>query len=156
VNRRPALEPWASFPSFRAVSGAGFETTLSDDNAAVRFRSTPTVISTDPPLHGHLRGIVNRGFTPSRIERIAPGIQEITDALLDDAVARGEMELMQDLAIPLPVTVIAELLGVAPERGDDFKRWSDLFLSTMAMTPYPETFKKIEAMPRSWCSAGFC
>lgn len=123
---------------------AGFETTLSGDNAAVLFRSTPTVISADPPLHGHLRGIVNRGFTPSRIERLAPRIQEITDALLDDAVARGEMELMQDLAIPLPVTVIAELLGVAPERGDDFKRWSDLFLSTLAMTPDAETFKKIE------------
>jgi cytochrome P450 len=95
-------------------------------------------------MHTHLRSIVNRGFTPSQIERIAPRIQEITDALLDDVVDRGEMELMQDMAIPLPVTVIAELLGVAPERGDDFKRWSDLFISTLGQTPDAETFKQIE------------
>jgi cytochrome P450 len=117
---------------------------LSDDNASAVFRATPTVISADPPLHGHLRAIVNRGFTPSQIERVAPRIQEITDALLDTVVARGEMELMGDLAIPLPVTVIAELLGVAPERGDDFKRWSDLFISTLAQTPAGETLKQIE------------
>jgi cytochrome P450 len=123
---------------------AAFETELSSDNAAVLFRTTPTVISADPPLHGHLRDIVNRGFTPSQIERIAPRIQEITDALLDDIVARGDLELMADLAIPLPVTVIAELLGVAPERGDDFKRWSDLFISTLAQMPDAETFKRIE------------
>jgi cytochrome P450 len=123
---------------------ASFETTLSNENAAVLFRSTPTVISADPPLHGHLRSIVNRGFTPSQIERIAPRIQEITDTLLDDIVERGELELMQDFAIPLPVTVIAELLGVAPERGDDFKRWSDLFLSTLGQTPDATRFQLIE------------
>lgn len=120
------------------------ETRLSSENAAVLFRTTPTVISSDPPRHGRLRNIVNRGFTPTRIERVAPRIQEITNELLDDAISRGEMELMRDLAIPLPVTVIAELLGVAPKRGDDFKRWSDLFLSTLAQTPETETFRQIE------------
>ena len=120
------------------------ETKLSSENAAVLFRTTPTVISSDPPRHGRLRNIVNRGFTPTRIERVAPRIQEITNELLDDAISRGEMELMRDLAIPLPVTVIAELLGVAPKRGDDFKRWSDLFLSTLAQTPETETFRQIE------------
>ena len=123
---------------------ASFETMLSSDNAAVLFRTTPTVISSDPPRHGRLRNIVNRGFTPSRIERVAPRIQEITDALLDAVVPRGEMELMREFAIPLPVTVIAELLGVTPERGEDFKRWSDLFISTLAQTPNPETFEQIE------------
>lgn len=121
-----------------------FETRLSSENASVLFRTTPTVISSDPPRHGRLRNIVNRGFTPTQIERVEPRIQEITDALLDEVVARGEMELMRDLAVPLPVTIIAELLGVAPERGDDFKRWSDLFISTLAQTPDAETFREIE------------
>jgi len=123
---------------------ANYETTLTGDNAAILFRSTPTVISSDPPSHGHLRSIVNRGFTPSQIDKWAPRIQEITDALLDDIVSKGETELMSDLAVPLPVTVIAELLGVSAERGDDFKRWSDLFISTLAQTPDAETFKLIE------------
>lgn len=134
---------------FMGMGGMGgaspeFETTLSSDNAAILFRSTRTVISSDPPVHTQLRGIVNRGFTPSAIEGLAPRIQAITDGLLDRIESRGKFELMQDLAIPLPVTVIAELLGVAPERGDDFKRWSDLFISTLAVTPDAETFKKIE------------
>lgn len=50
------------------------ETKLSSENAAVLFRTTPTVISSDPPRHGRLRNIVNRGFTPTRIERVAPRI----------------------------------------------------------------------------------
>ncbi len=120
------------------------ESNLTSEDAALLFRETPTVINTDPPQHAHYRNIVNRGFTPKQIGRMEPRIQEITDTLLDKVVSKGEIELMQDLAIPLPVTVIAELLGVSAERGDDFKRWSDLFLSTIAQSPDPETFKKIE------------
>ncbi len=120
------------------------ETNLSSENASLLFRSTPTVINTDPPDHSHYRNIVNRGFTPKQISRLEPRIQEITDGLLDKVVAKGEIELMQDLAIPLPVTVIAELLGVDAQRGDDFKRWSDLFLSTIAQSPDAEAQKQVE------------
>lgn len=117
---------------------------LSNENAALLFRTTPTVINTDPPDHGRYRNIVNRGFTPRQINRLEPRIREITDSLLDKVVEKGEIELMQDLAIPLPVTVISELLGVDAERGDDFKRWSDLFLSTIAQSPDAEAQKQIE------------
>ena len=119
-------------------------TNLSSENASLLFRETPTVINTDPPDPSHYRNIVNRGFTPKQIKRLEPRIQEITDSLLDKVVGKGEIELMQDLAIPLPVTVIAELLGVDADRGEDFKRWSDLFLSTIAQTPNAETQKQIE------------
>ena len=121
------------------------DTNLSSENASLLFRATPTVINTDPPNHSHYRNIVNRGFTPKQIKRLEPRIQEITDGLLDKVVGKGEIELMQDLAIPLPVTVIAELLGVDAERADDFKRWSDLFLSTIAQTPDAEAQKQLEA-----------
>jgi cytochrome P450 len=119
-------------------------TDLSNENASLLFRATPTVINTDPPEHSHYRNIVNRGFTPKQIKRLEPRIQEITDVLLDQVVSKGEIELMQDLAIPLPVTVIAELLGVDAERGDDFKRWSDLFLSTITQSPDADAKKQIE------------
>jgi len=119
-------------------------TNLSNENASLLFRATPTVINTDPPNHSHYRNIVNRGFTPKQIKRLEPRVQEITDGLLDKVVGKGEIELMQDLAIPLPVTVIAELLGVDAERADDFKRWSDLFLSTIAQTPDAEAQKQLE------------
>ncbi len=119
-------------------------TDLSNENASLLFRATPTVINTDPPEHSHYRNIVNRGFTPKQIKRLEPRIQEITDVLLDQVVSKGEIEIMQDLAIPLPVTVIAELLGVDAERGDDFKRWSDLFLSTITQSPDADAKKQIE------------
>lgn len=131
-------------PKDENVPARKHASSLSGENAAVLFRETPTVINTDPPEHAHYRNIVNRGFTPKQIARLEPRIQEITDTLLDDVASKGEIELMQDLAIPLPVTVIAELLGVSADRGDDFKRWSDLFLSTIAQSPDAEQFRQIE------------
>ncbi len=84
----------------------------------------PMVITTDPPKHDRMRMLVNRGFTPSRIGRIEPRIREIAADLFAAMDARGECDLMADLAVPVPVRVIAELLGVDPDRFEDFKRWS--------------------------------
>ena len=84
----------------------------------------PMVITTDPPKHDRLRTLVNRGFTPGRIARIEPRIREIAADLFASMDARGECDLVADLAVPLPVRVIAELLGVDPDRYEDFKRWS--------------------------------
>jgi cytochrome P450 len=83
------------------------------------------MITQDPPTHSRLRKLVNRGFTPRAIEQYAPRIQTIIDELLDAVLDKGAFDLVEDYAIPLPVTVIAEILGVEPERRDDFKRWSD-------------------------------
>jgi cytochrome P450 len=84
-----------------------------------------SLIASDPPVHGPMRSIVNRGFTPRRIASLEPRVREIARGLLDEIEQKGEFDLVKDFAIPLPVTVIAELLGVEPERTDDFKRWSD-------------------------------
>ncbi len=94
--------------------------TVGIDGAAFR-----TVINTDPPDHTRLRNIVNRVFTPRRIAELEPRIGQIVDMLITRFPQDTEFDLVSGLAIPLPVTVIAELLGVEPERGDDFKRWSD-------------------------------
>jgi cytochrome P450 len=84
----------------------------------------PTVLNSDAPVHTRLRGIVSQAFTPRVIEGLRGGIEEITDELLDDAPAGEPFDLVQTLALPLPVVVIAELLGVPVSDRELFKRWS--------------------------------
>ncbi len=84
-----------------------------------------SMIAHDPPDHTRLRRLVVKAFTPRQIASYAPRIQAIIDELLDNVIAKGSFELVEDLAIPLPVTVIAHVLGVDPEYRRDFKRWSD-------------------------------
>jgi cytochrome P450 len=84
----------------------------------------PTVLQSDPPVHTRLRGIVSRAFTPRVVESLRGRIEEITAELLDDAPASGPFDLVATLAQPLPVVVIAELLGVPPSDRELFKRWS--------------------------------
>ncbi|HEX4211713.1 MAG TPA: cytochrome P450 [Candidatus Dormibacteraeota bacterium] len=88
------------------------------------------MLSTDPPDHTRLRRLVSRAFTPRRIEeRLRPRVQQITDRLLDAIGAGGEVDLIDGLAFPLPVTVICELLGVPSEDRDQFRAWSDTMIT---------------------------
>jgi cytochrome P450 len=96
--------------------------------AGHRLLASPMMIATDPPNHGRLRNLVNRGFTPRRIGNLEPRIREIANQCLDKAIQGGELELVQGFSIPLPVTVIAEMLGVESNRVDQFKAWSDAFV----------------------------
>lgn len=87
------------------------------------------LIATDPPVHDRLRAVVNRGFTPRRISALEPRLREIARECVDAVIADGKMDLVADLSMPLPVRVIAELLGVPPGRLHDFKRWSDAIIT---------------------------
>jgi cytochrome P450 len=80
-------------------------------------------LTMDPPDHTRLRRLVSRAFTARLIERLRPRIEEVVDELLDGV--RGEVDLLAELAYPLPVILISELLGVPPEDRDRFKAWSD-------------------------------
>ena len=102
-----------------------------------------TLIGTDPPVHTRLRKIVNRAFTPSRIAALEPRIREVTADLVTRFERRGECELLSDFAIPLPVTIIAEILGVDPARHEEFKRWSDDLLLAGTGRPTPEQAERI-------------
>ena len=82
------------------------------------------LLSADPPDHRRLRSLVSSVFTPRAVQRMRDRIQEITDDLLDAVVAHGEMDVVGDLAYPLPSIVISEMLGVPAEDRDDFKRWT--------------------------------
>lgn len=87
--------------------------------------SSRSLIASDPPLHGSMRSLVNRGFTPRRLADLEPRVRQIARAALDAVRGKPQLELVRDFNVPVPVTVIAELLGVEPERTEDFKRWSD-------------------------------
>lgn len=111
LMKQPAL--------FSSVGGVGIQ---------VRGEVHTTVINADPPVHTRLRALVSTAFTPRVVAELEPRVREITSQLLD---AVGEkFDLVRDLAVPLPVTVIAELLGIEPERRDDFKRWSTTAVSS--------------------------
>ena len=87
-----------------------------------------TMLFADPPEHDRLRGVVDDFFRPSAVADLAPRIEEITGDLLDDAEG-GEMDVVSDLAYPMPVVVIAELLGVPADDRDRFKDWSDTLVA---------------------------
>ena len=78
----------------------------------------------DPPTHTRLRKLVKKAFTPRAIEAWRPRIQSITETLLDRVAERGEMDLVVDLARPVPATLICELLGVPVEDQERFTRWT--------------------------------
>jgi cytochrome P450 len=128
-------------------SSAAMQTVLmSPDQTRMRLRDIPTLarflvqarvnplkmadrpkglVESDPPEHDALRSIVNRGFTPRRISEWEQRAQEIVTRCMAGVDRGRPFDVMRDLAVPLPVTVIAEMLGVESSRQHDFKRWGD-------------------------------
>jgi len=87
--------------------------------------SARNLISEDPPRHGPLRSLVNRGFTPRQIAAWEPRLRAVAAECMAKLRERSTFDVIHDLAIPLPVQIITEMLGVASDRRADFKLWSD-------------------------------
>jgi cytochrome P450 len=92
--------------------------------------TTPSLLKSDPPYHRTLRAVVASAFTPMTISKLEPRIESITHDLLNKVIENGNMDLISDLAFPLPVNVIAELLGVPLEDRDTFHVWGDKLVSS--------------------------
>ncbi|OXM15594.1 cytochrome P450 [Paenibacillus herberti] len=84
-----------------------------------------SILRTDPPKHRQLRMLVSKAFTPKIIEAMETSIRSLTEELFDRAEASGQMEVMSELASPLPISVIARMLGVPSEDFNRFKVWSE-------------------------------
>ncbi len=82
----------------------------------------------DPPRHTKLRNLITRAFTPRSVANLEPRIRELTRQLLDRVIERGEMDLAADFAVPLPMKVIAGMIGIPDEDWPRFTRWSDAVL----------------------------
>ncbi|KOU04950.1 cytochrome P450 [Streptomyces sp. NRRL F-2295] len=98
----------------------------------VKVSSGTSMLSTDAPDHTRLRKLVAREFTPRRMDRLAPRVQEMTDALLDTMLSAPDRaaDLVEALSFPLPMSVICELLGVPSLDREKFRTWSGRALSS--------------------------
>jgi cytochrome P450 len=98
---------------------------LHDEFAAMRHHYRHGVISADPPDHTRLRVLLHKAFTPRAVDAMRGVAQRIVDARLDAFAPAGEMDVLSDLANPLPVAVIAQMMGVPSADGGRLKAWSD-------------------------------
>jgi cytochrome P450 len=107
------------------------------DLIAVRRRDrrggAKTILNLDPPDHTRLRRLVSKAFTPRAIDRLRPRIEVMVDAVLDRAAEQGEIELVDELAFPVPFQVISELLDMPTERADELRSWSQAL--TLGLEP---------------------
>ncbi|MEW2587343.1 cytochrome P450 family protein [Streptomyces virginiae] len=111
------------------------------------------MLRSDPPDHTRLRRLVSKAFTARRVAQMRPRIQAITDGLLDAIVPAGRADLVADFALPLPVTVIGELLGVPVDDQHDFQRWTDRMIMRGAEPPDPAVVDEAWQHMRAYVTA---
>ena len=116
---------------------------IPSENTELKERRKSNLLFRDPPDHTRLRGLVNQAFTPRTVERLRPHVEEIANGLIDAFAGSSRFDLLREFAFPLPVIVIAELLGVPAADREQFKIWStDL---TLGLNPGAsvEDFQKV-------------
>jgi cytochrome P450 len=102
------------------------------------------MLDLDPPDHTRLRSLVHKAFTPGLVEQMRSRTQAIADELLDRVVSTGEMDLIRDFALPLPMTIITEILGVPAKDHDKFHKWSQAVVSLTSPSP------TLRVLPSVW------
>jgi cytochrome P450 PksS len=108
------------------------------------------MLDLDQPDHTRLRGLVHQAFTPRLVEGMRQRLQALTDELLDRVAAKGRMDLIHDYALPLPATIIAEILGVPAKDQHKFHRWSNAMLSAM-----PSAWGRLKVIPHVMAFIGY-
>jgi cytochrome P450 family 142 subfamily A polypeptide 1 len=95
----------------------------------------PWMIDLDPPEHSRRRRIVSAGFTPARVRAVEPHLRELVDGLLDRVCERGECDFVADVAAPLPMIVIGDMLGVPAADHDQLLAWTHGMLASLSGAP---------------------
>jgi cytochrome P450 family 142 subfamily A polypeptide 1 len=119
--------------SYAGVKAASLDTESFSNAQGIRPKGPPLpmMIDFDAPEHVRRRRLVSEGFTPKRVRGMEDDLRAICDALIDDVCELGRCDLVKDLAAPLPIIVIGDMLGVAPADRDDLLRWSDDMLKAL-------------------------
>jgi len=161
----PYFAEWrrAGKPLFHNGLGMYLAFTHADANAVLRSKSlgriwkdkepddlwntfnwlhSDSILESEPPKHTRLRALVAKAFVRGQIERLRPAVMRIADALIDDAIEKqerqGSFDLIADYAEPLPVAVIAELLGVPEDRRENLRPWSQQIVKMYDYNKTPE------------------
>jgi cytochrome P450 len=118
--------------------------TLEELNVPGRFEDDrqPSMLFLDPPDHTRLRNLVHKAFTARRIERLRERVHQVVDELLGAARDKGEMDVVDDLAYPLPVTIICDMLGVPVKDQETFAGWSLDLVATLDPIVPPDLMEK--------------
>jgi cytochrome P450 family 142 subfamily A polypeptide 1 len=98
----------------------------------------PSMINLDDPLHRRRRGLVNKGFTPRRVSDHEPRIRQLARGLVARARERGRFDFVREIAAPLPMEIIGDLLGIEPGDRATLQRWSDDLIAGTSVTAGPE------------------
>lgn len=138
VDRRLSKDYDRIVPIMRAKLAAAGEST------ELIGTLTRHMLTTDPPDHTRLRRLLARDFTARRIEQLRPRITEIVDGLLDSLPVDGLADLIAGFALPLPATVIGELLGVPVDRRAEFQAWTTAMLEFRPETSLPASRKLVD------------
>ena len=113
--------------SYAAVKAASVDTESFSNAGGIRpkFPPLPMMIDFDAPEHVRRRRLVSEGFTPKRVRAMEDKLRLVCDALIDAVCEQGSCDFVRDIAAPLPIIMIGDMLGVAPDDRDDLLRWSD-------------------------------
>ncbi len=103
------------------------------------------LIDEDAPRHTQLRRLINRGFTPRMVARLEEPFREITTAAIDAVAGQGQCDFVRDIAVPLPLLLIAEMIGIHKEDRLDFHRWSDAMMAGQGNFDDPEIMARAGA-----------
>jgi cytochrome P450 len=107
-------------------------------------QGSKSILNLDPPDHTRLRRLVSKAFTPTAIEALRGRIESQVDDVLDRAAERGSMELVDELAFPVPFQVISDLLDIPNDRADEMREWGQLLTAALEPTTTLETFDAAE------------
>jgi cytochrome P450 len=149
------LTDYSNFSSEQIITPEQASKSMLEEGTSEKDMLNKSIILLDPPRHHQLRSLVSQAFTPQAIALLTPRITQIVHEYLDKVAATGKMDIIQDLSYPLPVIVIAELLGVPAEDHVQFKHWSDGLLdpspaaSTEATVEMNRYFQQVIAERRS-------
>jgi cytochrome P450 len=128
VLHEPHTDAWMIFDYAGAKQALNDHERFSSSMFTAGRGNPEWMIFLDPPRQAKLRSLIGRAFTPKAIAALEPRIRALTHELLDALVARGEMDIVAEFATPLPMIVIAEMIGVPAAGWPRFRRWSDVIL----------------------------
>jgi cytochrome P450 len=125
----PRSDFWMIFDYEGVKRALNDHDTFSSRSAPPGGGALDWLIFFDPPRHTKLRALILRAFTPRSVSNLEPRIRELSAALLDQTIERGGMDLVADFSLPLPMMVIAEMLGIPVADRPQFRRWNDVILN---------------------------